>query len=117
MTVRQQRSSKDIPEVSGAPEEWDRTLNELINDHNFLSKNLSFQSNFNGQIIENVKFAAGETLTIQHKLGILPRYRIILRQEGNGVLEDIPSGWNNFQIQMKNNGAVSVTATIMLVRE
>lgn len=91
--------------------------NDLIDSFNFLSSKLSLKENFDGQIIENISFAAGEDKVIPHKLGILPKYRIILRQEGNGVLSDTPSGWNKFQIKVKNNGAVEVTATIMLVRE
>lgn len=91
--------------------------NELIDEHNLISRNLSFKSNFSGQIIENIAFAAGETKTIPHSLGIKPKHRIVLNLEGNGVISDIPSGWNNFSIQLKNNGAVAITVTVMLVRE
>lgn len=113
------RTSKDVRylvDKSEAPEII-KGVNELVDEHNFLAKNLSFTSNFNGQIIENIVFTAGETKTIPHALGIKPKYRIIMGQVGNGVLDDIPFGWNNFSVQMKNNGAVSVTATIFLVRE
>lgn len=118
MSVSDLRSFRDIPDLyREAPlEEVIKTVNDLTSLVSFLSKYLSLQSNFDGQIL-TVTFTAGETKTILHNLGIPPRYRIILRQEGNGVLDDIPSGWNSYQIQMKNNGAVSVTATIMLVRE
>lgn len=113
------RSAKDVRNLTDELplEDVIKGVNELIDEHNFVTKNLSLQVNFNGQIIENIAFAAGETRTIPHGLGIKPKYRVILGQVGNGVLDDIPSGWNNFSIQMKNNGAVSVTATIMLVRE
>lgn len=116
MTIR---SARDIPSIpkEATPDQVINGTNDLIDSHNFLLKNISFEVNFNGQIIENITFAAGETKTISHGLGMKPKYRVILRQEGNGVLDDIPSGWNNFSIQMRNNGAVSVTATIMLVRE
>jgi hypothetical protein len=90
-------------------------LNELIDSFNFTVSKFNLSA-FDGQIIE-VSFSAGENKVIPHKLGKSPKYRIILRQEGNGVLSDTPSGWNEFQIQIKNNGAVSVTATIMLLRE
>lgn len=113
------QTSKDIKEIpKGASfEDSVNTVNELIQEHNYLSKNITFNGNFNGQIIENIVFAAGETRTIYHGLGIKPKYRIILRQAGNGVLDDVPSGWNNYSVQVKNNGAVEVTATIFLVRE
>lgn len=111
----QQRSAKDIPSLSGGYNE--ELLNELIERVNFLGRNLSLQSNFDGQIVENLTFTAGETKQIPHSLGKIPKFRIILRQEGNGVISDIPSGWTDKSIKLINNGAVSVTATIMIVRE
>lgn len=92
-------------------------VNELINEFNFLAKNFSLKENTDGQLLENIVFAAGEDKVIPHKLGKKPKHRLILNQEGNGVLSDTPSGWNQYQIKIKNNGAVSVTATIMLIRE
>lgn len=116
--VFEQRAARDLPDLSDKASLGDiiKAYNDLNSQLSGLTRGLSLQSNFDGQIVK-ITFAAGETLTIPHKLGVLPRYRIILGQEGNGVLDDIPSGWNTFQIKMKNNGAVSVTATIMLVRE
>lgn len=107
---------REIPYLNDGSEFKDSIvpLNEFINSFNNL---VSDSLHLNGQIIENIVLAAGETKVIYHKLGVKPKHRLILNQEGNGVLSDIPSGWNNFSIQMKNNGAVSVTATIMLVRE
>lgn len=112
-------SAKDIQEILAADSEATKTriLNELISGFNFLQKKVSLTSNFDGQIIDGIEFAIGEEKVITHKLGVIPKFRIILRQEGNGVISDIPSGWNNFSIKLKNNGAVAVTATIMLVRE
>ncbi len=118
MSVGQQKSFKDIPFLEEEKQsEWVSIINELITQHNFLSKNLSLQSNFDGQIIENIAFTAGETKQIPHSLGIIPPYRIILRQVGNGVISDIPSDWTDKSIKLINNGAVSVTVTIMIVRE
>jgi hypothetical protein len=113
--VKQQRSAKDIPQIKGGYDE--NIINELIDHVNFLGRNLSLQSNFDGQIVENLTFTAGETKQIPHNLGKVPKFRIILRQEGNGVLSDIPSGWTSSSIKIINNGAVTVTATIMIVRE
>jgi hypothetical protein len=92
------------------------TLNELIDAFNFLNSKISLKQNFDGEII-SVTFKASETKTIPHKLGKVPGGRIIIKQEGNGVLSDIPSKWTEKSIQMINNGAVTVTATILIVRE
>jgi len=92
------------------------TLNFVIQEFSFFSKSLSFQSNFDGYIAE-VTFKANQELQIQHFLGVTPKWRVILKQEGNGVLSDITSKWNNDSITLRNNGAVSVTASILIARE
>jgi len=90
--------------------------NKLAKGINFSNKRLSFQANFDGYIAE-VTIAAGSEVKIQHFLDIIPKWRIILRQEGNGVISDIPSGWNDKFITLKNNGAVSVTISVLIARE
>lgn len=106
----------EVPKIN-TEEEVIEAFNDLADKFNFLIKHISLRENFDGQIIENIVFDAGEEKTIHHKLGISPRYRLVLRQEGNGVLSDIPSGWNKFKIKIKNNGAVKVKATVLLVKE
>ncbi len=112
------RSHNDMKSISvGATlEEVITGFNELVNDYNRFNKLLSFQSNFDGYIAE-VYLAAGETKTISHFLGVIPKYRIILRQEGNGVISDIPSGWTDKAITIINNGVVAITATLLIARE
>lgn len=112
------RSSKDSPKLvpESTLEDLIKAHNELISELNFFRKNISLQSNFNCHVVE-VSFAAGQTKAIPHSLGILPKFRIILRQEGNGVLSDIPSGWNTHKITIKNEGTVAVKATIVVLRE
>lgn len=90
--------------------------NKLVSAYNFISKNMSLQSNFNCFIAE-VKIPITSQISIQHFLGVIPKYRIILRQEGNGVITDIPSGWTSDVITLYNNGAVEVNLTVMIVRE
>lgn len=92
-------------------------VNELLDNQNSLATKLSLRRNFDGEIIEKIVIPAGVEKDIPHKLGNKPKHRIILNQEGNGVISDIPSGWNQYKIKLKNNGAVSVTLTIMIVRE
>ena len=101
----------------GSLDELVEAYNELADSFNFLIKHISFKENFDGQIIENIKFKAGESKRIPHGLGIRPKHRIILNQVGNGVLSDVPFGWNQYHIEIKNHGAGEVTATLMLVKE
>jgi hypothetical protein len=107
---------KQLPEGDITSKDVIDSINSITNFINFLSKNLSLQSNFNC-FIAQVEIPASSELQIQHFLGVVPRYRIILRQQGNGVITDTPSGWTNKVITLYNNGAVTVTATIMIVRE
>lgn len=113
-------STEDLEEFEDSdldsPTIFTDKLNKIRSKLDFFNKNISLDKNFNSYIVE-VDFAAGETKNIQHFLGVRPKYRIILKQEGNGVLSDIPSAWNNQTIRMINNGAVAVKATIMILKE
>jgi hypothetical protein len=91
-------------------------LNYFMKEFSNFSKSLSFQNNFDGYIA-SVTFPADSTLQIQHFLGVTPKWRVVLRQEGNGVLSDISSGWDDTFITMKNNGTEVVTASILIARE
>jgi hypothetical protein len=108
----------DLPRISNNATlpETILEMNTLIDQFNFLSSRISLKENFDGDMV-TIIFAAGETKVIPHKLGKVPGGRIIIKQEGNGVLSDIPSGWNSTSIKMINNGAVQVTATMLIVRE
>lgn len=114
------RSYKDVPFLEGddleSPEVFLKKMNRFIDSYNFLSKYLSLSKNFNATILE-IEFLSGEQKIISHLLGVRPKYRIILRQEGNGVLSDIPSDWNDKTATIKNNGAVTVKATIQFLKE
>lgn len=91
-------------------------LNYFMKEFSNFSKSLSFQNNFDGYIA-SVAFPASSSIQIQHFLGVTPKWRVVLRQEGNGVLSDISSGWNEDYITMKNNGTEVVTASILIARE
>jgi hypothetical protein len=92
------------------------TLNTFINSYNFLTKSFSFEKNING-FFTQVTIPANSEISIQHFLGVKPKYRLILRQEGNGIISDVSSGWDDKVITLFNNGAVQITATILIVRE
>jgi hypothetical protein len=91
-------------------------LNYFMKEFSNFSKSLSFQNNFDGYIA-SVTFPASSSVKIEHFLGVTPKWRVVLRQEGNGVLSDISSGWDSTFITMKNNGTEVVTASILIARE
>ena len=91
--------------------------NEIVKGINFLNKFLSIQSNFDGYTATNITIPATSSVKIQHFLGVIPKWRIILRQTGNGVVTDIPSEWNNKVISLYNNGAAEVNISVFIARE
>ena len=115
---KQTRSSFEMRELEPDSELSDVIFeyNEMVKQISFLFKSLSLQSNFDCQIVD-VSIPATEDFRIYHRLGIPPKFRIILRQEGNGLLTDIPLEWNDKFVTIRNNGAVVVNATIALIKE
>lgn len=113
------RSSRDIYEISddASLEDIISRTNDLIADYNNFTKFISIQSNFDGYIAENVVIPIASTVKIQHFLGVKPKWRIILRQVGNGVITDIPSEWTDKFITLRNNGAEEVTLSVFIARE
>ena len=113
------RSSKDIYKISdGASlEDIISRTNDLISNYNTFTKYLSIQSNFDGFIAEDVEIPTLSTISIQHFLGVKPKWRIILRQVGNGVITDIPSEWTDKVVTLYNNGAETVTISVFIARE
>lgn len=85
-------------------------LNDLLADGFGLKKGLS------GEIIE-LTFAPNESKIVNHGLGRIPSYRMILRQTGNAVITDIDSLWTDKTVGLLNNSAVTVTLTIKLFLE
>ena len=110
--------NKEVPSDATVPE-LINAFNDFIEYFDFFNKSLSLSANFDGYIAE-VSIPATSNLKIQHFLGVKPKYRIILRQTGNGVISDIDTSsddWNDKIITLRNNGSVTVTVTVMIVRE
>lgn len=112
---RSDRDMKQIEDTDDLPKVIE-SFNQLAKQFNFLNKFISLQANIDGYIAE-VTIQSGESLAIQHFLGVIPKWRVILRQEGNGVISDIPSGWNDKIITLKNNGQESVNLSVLIAKE
>ena len=81
------------------------------------TKSISLESNFNAFIGRDVVIKASGEVRIEHFLGVIPKWRIILRQVGNGVITDVATGWNESYITLKNNGTEEVTISVFIARE
>jgi hypothetical protein len=98
------------------PDEVFLRFNEFLELYKFQINALSFESNFNGFIANDVSIGAGATISIQHFLGVKPKWRILLRQTGNGVITDVPLEWTDKVIVLKNEGAVTVVVSLLIAR-
>jgi len=108
---------KVFGEVPPELEEMKIRLNDLIDAFIFQSSAISIESNFNGYLAKDVKIPATSSVKIQHFLGVIPKWRIILRQTGNGVITDTSSEWDNKTITLRNNGTEEVTISVLIARE
>ena len=105
-------SNKHEYEREFSNESYGKTIDSL---NTILGNGLLLESNFSGQIIENINLPSGVEVGISHNLKITPKYRIILRQVGNSVIVDGDSSWNDKTIYLKAASADSVI-TIILMR-
>ena len=88
--------------------------NDLITELNYILKNISI-INMNCEVI-TVSLTATSDTRINHTLKVIPKYFIILRQDGVGAIYDIPLEWNRDYVTLHNAGIVQ-NATIALFKE
>lgn len=99
--------------VPSFPTEFsEESYKELTTTLNDALINLSTE-NFGGQIARAM-IPARQTVRIAHSLRVVPAYRIILRQEGNGLITD--GDFTNFYVELENNGTEAVSVTVLLLK-
>jgi len=76
----------------------DKEYSNMVDELNsFMQNGLTLADNVSGQIIENIILPAdGTEIKVSHSLKAVPKYRIILRQKGSGVVIDGGEWTNNF---------------------
>jgi len=118
-TPRPSRADLDFSslETTASLEDVIKRYNEIVKGLNFLNKFLSIQSNFDGYVATNVSIPATSSVKIQHFLGVIPKWRILLRQTGNGVITDISQEWTDKVISLYNNGSTEVIISVFIARE
>lgn len=91
-----------------------RDLKGLIRDLSNGLRHLSLGDNFQSfeQVVE---IAATTELSIRNQLTNIPKKYIIVDQTGNGLITRGTSEWSNDYLYLYNNGAVTVTATIIFM--
>jgi hypothetical protein len=79
-------------------------------------KNLTLRDNFGAQFFEELTLTSGQEISLPHSLKSTPKYRIIVRQRGNGLITDGSQLWTDTQIFFKNHGPDTVTFTVAILR-
>lgn len=94
-----------------------KSVDDLMSRFNdYIAEGFSLKNGLSGEIID-ISFAPNEEKQILHGLGSVPRYRLILRQEGNGLITDVSSKWTDQFVTLLNNSANAVKITIKLFVE
>lgn len=97
-------------------EEFRLIWDEFSTQINYIMKNLSLEGNFNTDIVQ-FTIPSGQELEVSHKLNVIPKYRVILGSEGNGVLSDVRGKWDNRYVYFFNHGPQAITVTLALHKE
>ena len=102
--------------------EYDREFNEksyseMVDSLNTILNSLTL-GQMAGQIVENVLLpSTGAEVAISHNLKTVPKYRIILRNAGNGIIVDGDTPWTDKAIYLKLQQATTdVTLSVLISR-
>jgi hypothetical protein len=89
-------------------------LASTLSDITTVLQKLTFKDNFKS-FEATVTLTAGQELAIQHNLGVVPTGRLILKSTSYEI-RDGDTAWTSEYIYLKNDGASSVTLTVVILR-
>lgn len=75
---------------------------------------LNLTENFEAFRVDNIQIASGATQEITNDLRVIPTSRLIVKQEGNGIVTD--GAWDLDVVRLVNNGPNSVTISVIFYR-
>ena len=78
-------------------------------------RDLTFGDNFNSTEV-SVTIPATSEARIRHSLQVVPTKYIIVNQEGNGLITNGTTDNTVDHLYLYNNGAVSVTITVIILK-
>lgn len=96
----------------------DKTFGDLADALNsaFL-RGITLKDNLDGDIVEITIPSAGTEIGIRHNLKVTPKYRIILKHRGDGIILDGDTAWDGKTVYFKASQATeNIQATILLMR-
>lgn len=89
-----------------------KNINRNTTEINFILRALAI-SNLDGELLQ-LSIGAGDTKRISHKLGITPKYRLILAQSGGGVIKD--GNFTANYVEFTNDGADTANIVVKLLK-
>lgn len=111
-------ADKEKEEFNRQQEENNKTSRataDVINS--VFQKGITLEDNMSGHIVEITLPSAGTEVGIRHNLKVTPKYRIILKHKGNGIILDGDTAWNGTTAYFKASQATeNIKATILLMR-
>lgn len=94
----------------------DKSYGDMVDFLNTLFLNgITIDENLSAQVV-NVSFESGpQEIKVSHKLGTVPKYRIVLRQDTSEVLVDGDETWTDKSVTFKTTNG-NANYTVMLIR-
>lgn len=84
----------------------------------FFRRGITLENNLDGEIVQAVLPSVGTEVGIRHNLNVVPKYRIILKHRGDGIILDGDTAWDGKTVYFKASQATQdITTTILLMRE
>ena len=83
---------------------------------------INFQENFQSFTVENITIPAGQEIAITNAFrniypGVIPKYRMVVRQKGNAIIVDGPTAWTIDQVFLQNvSGADATNVTVIFFK-
>jgi hypothetical protein len=70
--------------------------------NSLFQRGISVNDNLSGEVIEFEIPADGTEVRVPHRLGVVPKYRLVLRQDANAILIDGEETWTDKYVTFKS---------------
>lgn len=94
-----------------------KEFGDIVDSLNSIFQNgITLSNNLSGQIVEFEVPASGAEVKVSHKLGTIPKFRIVLRQDAITTLVDGAETWTNKFVTFRSSGGEATKFIVLLLR-
>lgn len=95
-----------------------KNFGDMVDFINSIFQNgITLEDNLSGQIIEDIYLpSSGAEISIPHRLKVVPKYRIILRQSNGAIIADGSTAWDDRKIYLRATNSIDSTISVLLLR-